>query len=132
VWKDGSELVILESPTPEGPFSFVASQEYFGPSNGYDPALPVNWMSSQGTDLWMIWAANFTGCSTGLDCSGAYGFNYAQLHLTTAKPGRSTNTLATLQPGRPRRRPRPDHRRVYATPPRQLRARWANDRLELI
>jgi hypothetical protein len=127
VWKDGSQLVILESPTPDGPFSFVAGQQYFGPSNGYDPALPVNWMSSGGTDMWMIWAANFSGCTSGLDCSGAYGFNYAQLHLTTSKPGASTHTLATLEQHRRRRPPQNNHSRVYATPPRELRPRWATE-----
>lgn len=84
IWKDGSELVILESPTPWGPFSFVASGADFGPSNGYDPAIPENWIGSQGLDMWMIWAANFDGCAAGLDCSGAYGFNYRQLQLTLA------------------------------------------------
>jgi hypothetical protein len=49
---------------------------YFGPSNGYEPALPENWISSGGADMWMIWAANFAGCAHSLDCSGAYGLNY--------------------------------------------------------
>jgi hypothetical protein len=127
VWKDGSELVILESPTPDGPFSFVASQRYFGPSNGYDPALPVNWMNSSGTDMWMLWAANFTGCTTGLDCSGAYGFNYAQLHLTTSNQRASTTRLATMQQKHRRRPARNNHTRVYATLPRDSRARWVNE-----
>ncbi len=40
IWKGGAELVILESPTPWGPFSFVASSRNFGPSNGYGAGLP--------------------------------------------------------------------------------------------
>jgi len=41
IWQDGSELVILEARHPWGPFSLVAREPHFGPSNGYDPALPV-------------------------------------------------------------------------------------------
>jgi hypothetical protein len=41
--------VILDAPDPWGPFSFVARQPYFGPSNGYDPAFPIKWISR--TDL---------------------------------------------------------------------------------
>jgi hypothetical protein len=116
LFKNGSELVILESPTPAGPFAFVASQSYFGPSNGYDPALPVGWISSNGTDMWMIWAANFAGCASGLDCSGAYGFNYRQLHLTLADRG----------PKRPRHR----MPRVYATAPQPSRPRLLDEHHE--
>jgi hypothetical protein len=81
IWQNGSELVILESTEPWGPFSFVARNPYFGPSNGYDPAFPENWISANGRDLWTIWAANFDGCAPALSCSGAYGFNYRRLHL---------------------------------------------------
>jgi hypothetical protein len=35
IWKNGAGLVMLESPTPWGGFSFVASSSDFGPSNGY-------------------------------------------------------------------------------------------------
>lgn len=83
VWKGGAELVIAESATPWGPFSFVAASREFGPSNGYDPGFPSQWMSRDGRTLWLKWAANFTGCRKGLDCSGAYGFNVAQVRLTT-------------------------------------------------
>ncbi len=100
VWKDGSELVVLESAEPWGPFSFVARDSYFGPSNGYDPAFPENWISSNGLDLWMIWAANFDGCASGLDCSGAYAFNYRRLQLTVAShPAGATRT--SRGPARP-------------------------------
>jgi hypothetical protein len=86
IWKDGAELIILEAPTPHGPFKFVARSKQFGPSNGYGAGLPSQWISKNGRDLWLKWAANFAGCKTGLDCSGKYGFNLARIHLTTAKP----------------------------------------------
>ncbi len=110
IWKDGSELVILESPTPGGPFSFVAREADFGPANGYDPAIPENWIGANGLEMWMIWAANFDGCAGGLDCSGAYGFNYRQLQLTLAH-GASTTADSTSAPARPRRE-------LPETPPR--------------
>ncbi|MGZ4259047.1 MAG: hypothetical protein ACXVR0_01835 [Solirubrobacteraceae bacterium] len=82
VWRNGSELVILEAPHPWGPFRFVAHESNFGPSNGYDPGFPIKWISRDGHNLWMKWAANFNGCAAGLDCDGKYGFNYRRLHLT--------------------------------------------------
>jgi hypothetical protein len=82
VWRNGAELVILEAKHPWGPFSFVAHESNFGPSNGYDPGFPIKWISRDGRDLWMKWAANFNGCAAGLDCDGKYGFNYRRLHLT--------------------------------------------------
>jgi hypothetical protein len=82
IWKNGSELVILEAPHPWGPFSFVAHEPEFGPSNGYGAGFPVKWISRNGRDLWLKWAANFAGCRPRLDCSGGYGFNYRRMHLT--------------------------------------------------
>jgi hypothetical protein len=84
MWRNGAELLILESPRPWGPFSFVAHEPEFGPSNGYAPGIPIQWISRNGQDLWMKWAANFDGCAPGLNCSGGYGFNYRRLHLTLA------------------------------------------------
>jgi hypothetical protein len=84
LWRDGAELVIMESPHPWGPFSFVARERWFGPSNGYAPGFPVKWISVDGRDLWLKWAANFAGCAPALDCDGGYGFNYRRLHLTLA------------------------------------------------
>jgi hypothetical protein len=82
IWRNGAELVILEAPHPWGPFSFVAHEPNFGPSNGYDPGFPIKWISRDGRDLWMKWAANFSGCAPRLSCAGKYGFNYRRLHLT--------------------------------------------------
>jgi hypothetical protein len=84
IWRSGAELVILEAPHPWGPFSFVAREPDFGPSNGYGPGAPPNWISANGRDLWLKWAANWDGCDRGLNCSGAYGFNYRRLHLVLA------------------------------------------------
>jgi hypothetical protein len=81
IWQNGAELVILEAPHPWGPFSFVAHEPEFGPSNGYAAGFPVKWISSNGQDLWLKWAANFDGCRKYLDCSGGYGFNYRRMHL---------------------------------------------------
>ena len=86
VWKGGAELVIAEAPTPSGPFSFVAASRQFGPSNGYGAGFPSQWISANGRQLWLKWAANFDGCAKGLDCSGKYGFNVAKVQLTVATP----------------------------------------------
>jgi hypothetical protein len=86
LWRSGSELDVLEGPHPWGPFSFVAREINFGPSNGYAAGFPEKWISRNGRNLWMKWAANFDGCDSGLSCAGAYGFNYAQIHLTMASP----------------------------------------------
>jgi hypothetical protein len=98
MWRTGSELVILDAPHPWGPFSFVTRGSYFGPSNGYDPAFPVKWISQNGQDLWMIWSANFDGCSKGLSCSASYGFNRQQLHLVPA--GSSTRKTRAARSAR--------------------------------
>ena len=95
-------------------------RDSLGPSNGYDPAFPVNWISSNGTNLWMIWAANFDGCTSGLDCSGAYGFNYRRLQLTLTKSLPSYGQHRRT----PSRHPLP---RVYAARPQTPRPRLIGD-----
>jgi hypothetical protein len=84
IWTNGAELLILEAPHPWGPFSFVAHEPEFGPSNGYAAGFPIKWISANGEDLWLKWSANFAGCRTHLDCSGGYGFNFRRLHFTVA------------------------------------------------
>ena len=107
VWKGGAQLVIAESANPWGPFSFVATSPNFGPSNGYGAGFPSQWMSRDGRTLWLKWAANFAGCAKGLDCSGAYGFNLAQVRLTVKAPASATRaTATTAKPHRP-------HKLVY-------------------
>jgi len=89
VWRGGAQLVFLESPTPWGPFSFVAGSREFGPSNGYGAGFPAQWISSHGQTLWLKWAANFSGCAKRLDCSGKYGFNLAKVTLRLASAPRA-------------------------------------------
>lgn len=84
IWRNGSELVLLEAQHPWGPFSFVARESEFGPSNGYAAGFPVGWISRSGSDLWLKWSANFDGCAAHLNCSGGYGFNYRRMHLAVA------------------------------------------------
>jgi hypothetical protein len=84
IWRNGMNLVILEGPHPWGPFSFVAQESEFGPSNGYAAGFPIHWISRNGRDLWLKWAANFDGCASNLNCSGGYGFDYRRLHLKLA------------------------------------------------
>jgi len=88
----GSELVVLEAPHPWGPWSFVVRSPYLGSGNAYGPSFPVQWQGPRtphGQDLWMIWAANFSGCGKPLLvpedlCQGVYGMNLRRLHLTLA------------------------------------------------
>ena len=119
IWRNGSELVILDAPHPWGPFSFVTRASYFGPSNGYDPAFPVKWISANGQDLWMIWAANFDGCAQGLSCNASYGFNRQRVHLTpvTSATAKTRNRGARIASSEP---PAPPAawRGLAATPPR--------------
>jgi hypothetical protein len=98
VWRNGAELVILEGRTPGGPFSFVARTRNFGPSNGYGAGFPPQWISANGRDLWLKWAANFDGCSKGLNCSGKYGFNVARVHLSVRLPAADRRTRALSAP----------------------------------
>ena len=101
VWKGGAQLVIAESLEPWGPFSFVATSREFGPSNGYGAGFPSQWMSADGRTLWLKWAANFDGCAKGLDCSGAYGFNVAEVRLTTP-PAKSATAAAAKASSAPK------------------------------
>jgi len=98
VWKGGAEVVIAESPTPSGPFSFVAASREFGPSNGYGAGFPSQWISANGRQLWLKWAANFDGCAKGLDCSGKYGFNIAKVQLTVATPAKKPPAKKQAKP----------------------------------
>ena len=84
IWRNGSDLVILEAPHPWGPFSFVAHESFFGPANGSGAGFPVAWISRNGRDLWLKFAANFDGCGAHLNCWASYGFNYRRLHLVLA------------------------------------------------
>ena len=86
----GAEAIVLEAPHPWGPWSFVFRSPYLGSGNGYGPSFPVQWegaRTSEGQDLWMIWAANFSHCGNPMlvpadRCQGVYGMNLRRLHLT--------------------------------------------------
>jgi hypothetical protein len=88
----GAELIVLEAPHPWGPWSFVMRSPYLGSGSAYSPSFPVQWeglRTATGQDLWMIWAANFSGCDKPLLvpsdlCQGVYGMNLRRLHLTVA------------------------------------------------
>ena len=99
IWRSGSELDLLEATHPWGPFSFVAREINFGPSNGYAAGFPEKWISRNGRTLWMKWAANFDGCDRGLSCDGAYGFNYAQVRLTVAARASKATAPAVVANG---------------------------------
>jgi hypothetical protein len=64
-------------------------------------------MSRDGRTLWLKWAANFAGCAKGLDCSGAYGFNVAQVRLTVRKPAAAKRANATTS------KPHHTHKLLY-------------------
>lgn len=120
IWRWGSELDILVAPHPWGPFSFVAREVDFGPSNGYDPGFPLSWISRNGRRLWLKWAANFDGCA-GLDCSGGYGFNYRQMQLTVAgAPASRTANTRRKQKARATFARGPDNRRQWQVSPKAL------------
>jgi hypothetical protein len=93
VWRNGSELVILDAPHPWGPFSFVARESFFGPANGYAAGFPVAWISRDGRNLWLKFSANFDGCASYLACWAGYGFNYRRIHLTLAGDKNLVQTL---------------------------------------
>ncbi len=120
IWRWGAELDILVAPHPWGPFSFVAREMDFGPSNGYDPGFPLGWISPNGRRLWLKWAANFDGCA-GLDCSGGYGFNYRQLQLTVAgQPAAKTANIQSQQNARAMYARGSENRRQWPISPKAL------------
>jgi hypothetical protein len=86
----------------------------FGPSNGYDPGFPLSWISRNGRQLWLKWAANFDGCA-GLDCLGGYGFNYRELQLSVAASPAGAPSAAPT-PVRSSHAKRASARAAYARP----------------
>jgi hypothetical protein len=88
----GAEAIVLEAPHPWGPWSFVMRTPYLGSGNGYGPSFPVQWegpRTPDGEDLWMVWAANFSGCGKPQlvpadRCQGVYGMNLRRMHFTLA------------------------------------------------
>ena len=58
---DGTDLLILESPEPWGPFSLVHFEEYWEGQrfNPYCPRLPLKWMESNGLTGWLQFSGNW-------------------------------------------------------------------------
>jgi hypothetical protein len=59
---DGTDLVILESPEPWGPFSLVHFEELWQGRevNPYCPRVPLKWMSADGRSGWMQFSGSWT------------------------------------------------------------------------
>ena len=58
----GSDLLILESPEPWGPFSLVHYEEYWESRvlNPYNPRVPLKWMSPDGKTGWMQFSSSWS------------------------------------------------------------------------
>lgn len=59
--EEGTDLLILESPEPWGPFSLVHYEEHWEGKafNPYCPRLPLKWMSDDGTAGWMLFSGGW-------------------------------------------------------------------------
>lgn len=59
---DGTDLLILESPEPWGPFSLVHFEEYWEGKefNPYCPRLPLKWVESDGITCWMQFSGSWS------------------------------------------------------------------------
>jgi hypothetical protein len=59
---DGTDLIVLESPEPWGPFSLVHAEEHWeGKSfNPYCPRIPLKWMDAGGTSGWMQFSGSWS------------------------------------------------------------------------
>ena len=58
----GTDLLILESPEPWGPFSLVHFEEYWQGKafTPYCPRLPLKWMHADGTSGWMQFSGSWS------------------------------------------------------------------------
>jgi hypothetical protein len=59
--EDGTDLVILESPEPWGPFRLVHFEEYWEGKafNPYCPRLPLKWMQPDGVSGWIQFSGSW-------------------------------------------------------------------------
>jgi len=59
--EDGTDLFIMESPTPWGPFSLVHVEEYWEGKefNPYCPRLPLKWMSEDGKEGCLLFSGSW-------------------------------------------------------------------------
>ena len=58
---DGTDLLILESPEPWGPFSLVYTEEYWEGKefNPYCPRIPLKWMEPDGVTGWLQFSGSW-------------------------------------------------------------------------
>lgn len=59
---DGTDLLILESPEPWGPFSLVHFEEYWENKafNPYCPRLPLKWLEADGKTGWLQFSGSWS------------------------------------------------------------------------
>ena len=59
---DGTDLLVLESPEPWGPFALVHAEEYWEGKafNPYCPRLPLKWMSADGESGWLQFSGSWS------------------------------------------------------------------------
>jgi len=58
---DGTDLLILESPEPWGPFSLVHQEEFWEGKecNPYAPKIPLKWMDDSGESGWILFSGSW-------------------------------------------------------------------------
>ncbi len=77
----GTDLLILDSPEPWGPFSIVHYEEYWAGKkfNPYCPRIPLKWMEDDGLTGWIQFSGSWG--KFGQD-SNYYRSNIRKFHLT--------------------------------------------------
>jgi hypothetical protein len=80
---DGTDLIILESPEPWGPFSLVHREEYWEGKefNPYCPRMPLKWMAPDGVTGWLQFSGSW--CPNGQK-AGYYRSNVRPFRLKLA------------------------------------------------
>ena len=54
-----SQLTLLESPTPWGPWTVFHQDDDWGTYGDYQPSFPVNWMSADGKTMFMVSSGSY-------------------------------------------------------------------------
>ncbi len=80
---DGTDLIVLESPEPWGPFSLVHFEEYWEGRefNPYCPRVPLKWMDAAGTTGWLQFSGSWSAAG---QKAGFYRSNVRQFRLRLA------------------------------------------------
>ena len=88
-WDKRVELLVLEAPTPWGPWGLVhhdASWEY--PHTPYLPQVPPKWLDSDGMGGWMLFSGDWVvGNMTG----DYYGFMTRRFRFTGTDPEKESS-----------------------------------------